>query len=238
MIAIIPARGGSRRLPGKNKRLMAGRPLICWTIAAALDSRIFQDILVSTEDDEIGEIARDAGCPPRFKRPMNLALDSSGSAEVVIHALEWWKCQHGSYPDSFMLLQPTSPLRTAADMALAASQFEEKLAESLISVTTVPKPLSILVKVEQDGRLFPYFPIEKPVPPVRSQPSPHILNGAIYLNRVSSFLKSRAFEVSGAVAFPMPPERSIDIDNELEFSLAELLLKQQLESSVKSSSFK
>jgi N-acylneuraminate cytidylyltransferase len=133
LLAIIPARGGSKRLPGKNKRPLAGKPLVEWTIAAALGSRRVARALVSTDDPEMADLARNAGAEVPFLRPPDLATDTADSVGVARHALEFL-AGRGEFYDAIALLQPTSPLRTSAHIDAAVELMKQRQATAVISV--------------------------------------------------------------------------------------------------------
>jgi N-acylneuraminate cytidylyltransferase/CMP-N,N'-diacetyllegionaminic acid synthase len=126
VIGVIPARGGSKRLPGKNIRDLGGRPLICWTIEAALSSAVLEEVVVSTDDAEIAAVAREAGAAVLALRPAELATDTATSQAVLLHEVEQWEAARGSSLDGALLLQPTSPFRTADTIRAALQSFEGK----------------------------------------------------------------------------------------------------------------
>lgn len=117
IIAIIPARGGSKRLPGKNIKDLAGKPMIAWTIEAAIQSDIFDHILVSTDDEEIAKISKAFGANVPFLRPAEISTDHATTNDVVTHMVDWIENKYGQTVSIVTILQPTSPLRTAADIA-------------------------------------------------------------------------------------------------------------------------
>jgi CMP-N,N'-diacetyllegionaminic acid synthase len=227
LVAVITARGGSKRLPGKNIKTLAGKPLIAWTIDAALNSSGVNRVVVSTDDDKIAFVSRmwDAEVP--FMRPQELATDSAKSIDVVIHAIKKLNLKKS---DDILLLQPTSPLRTSEDINDAISIMRNRHADAVVSVTAIPKMAHdyITQKIDENGilseaahSLGEYF---NPDFPAR-----YMWNGAIYLNRVESILKDKTFRPEDRTyALEMPKERSIDIDTELDFKIAECIIRNFL----------
>lgn len=217
-VAIITARGGSRRVPGKNLRPLAGRPLIDWTIASALTCGAVDRVVVSTEDDAIAAQALAAGADVPFRRPAELASDSASSADTVLHALETLRGM-GDHFDFAVLLQPTSPFRTAADIEASLALLSESGAETCVSVSVVSKRPTWFFDVDANGRMTPMVDGD-------NGPSPktvYMLNGAVYAFRVAWFLEHRRFRDDETVALTMPEERSLDIDTPHEFHVAEAL---------------
>jgi len=218
VVAVITARGGSKRLPGKNIRLLGSMPLIAWTISAARESRFLDRCILSSDDAEIIQVAREYGCEVPFVRPESLAQDTSTSADVLLHAM---RSLDKSY-DYAVLLQPTSPFRTGADIDAGIKLCVESGAPSVVSVRKAHEKPEWMCTLDGEGRMrFPYTPCE-------SQPCPlHILNGAVYVVRSDWFVKSAVFKTSETRAFIMPWERSIDIDTLEDWLLAEYLLQKK-----------
>lgn len=219
VVAVILARGGSKRLPRKNMLTFAGKPLIQWSIDAAKQSRCVSEIIVSSDDEEILSFARTQHVTA-LPRPAHLASDTATSADAVAHALE----HAGSACNTLLLLQPTSPLRTAADIDAACELMHEKQASAVVSVSTVEhSPLWSNV-LPQDLSLDGF--IRDEVKNKRSQDLPQYyrLNGAIYLVNRAAFINSNSFMPQGSYAYLMSAERSVDIDTQLDFICAEAVL--------------
>jgi CMP-N-acetylneuraminic acid synthetase len=216
-IAIIPARGGSKRVPRKNLRALAGRPLVVHSVEAALRASHLAAVVVSTDDPEIA-----AACLPYdvvvVDRPAHLGLDTVRNNDVVRHVLEI-SAPH----DVVVLLQPTSPLRTGADIDRTLDTLARTGARSAMTVTPVATHPGKFVTLN-NGMLSPYtndFEMEaqsQALSPVYQQ------NGAVYAVGTADFLAHDRFYLPPAAAEVMPAERSIDIDTELDFELAERLL--------------
>jgi CMP-N-acetylneuraminic acid synthetase len=226
VLAVIPARGGSKGVPRKNLATLAGEPLVVHTIRAALACRSdFVDVIVSTEDEEVAAVAHDAGASVPFMRPAHLAGDRSASIDVIRHAIEFVERRDGLPTDWVMTLQPTAPLRSTEDIrgALAAAEADPEC-DSVISVVQLIDSHPVFAKKIVDGRLIP-FCVEEIEGTRRQDVEPHAFkrNGAIYLTR-------RDVLVSGSVwgtairPYVMPPERSVNIDSPLDLELARIIL--------------
>jgi CMP-N-acetylneuraminic acid synthetase len=227
LIAIIPARAGSKRLPGKNKRMLGDKPLIAWTIQAALDSDCFDQVLVTTDDPDIIDLARKMGSWVPFVRPAVLCSDTASSFDVVVHALDYASAEGKSY-EAFCLLQATSPLRTAKDIKSAVALYNEKSADAVNSVCEMDhSPLwSNTLPADHSMNNF----IDPEINKKRSQDLPvyYRQNGAIYICNISRFLTEKDFLFrSKSYAFIMAKENSVDIDDAVDFCIAESILSMR-----------
>ncbi len=227
-IGLITARGGSKGIPHKNIRPLAGKPLIAWTIQAAEQSRMLSRTIVSTDDPEIADVARQWGAEVPFMRPPELSQDDSPHRGVVLHALEWLESETASPPDYLMLLQPTSPLRTAEDIDGAIALAKEKDADSVISVCPTPHHPYLSKAISPDGHLLDF--IERPdgYLPRQTLPPAYALNGAIYMVRRSVLLERDDWYTERTFAYVMPPERSFDIDTPWDLHLVDLILRNAI----------
>ena len=223
IIALIPARGESKSIPGKNIKLLAGRPLIAWTITAALASRKLSRVIVSTDDQRIARISRKWGAEVPFMRPAELARDDSSSFSVVEHALRWLKENEGHSPKYVMFLQPPAPLRTTADIDAAIRLMERRKAVAVVSVCSASHHPYICKRILDDGTMVDFM--KSNIPYLRRQDLPPVyaLNGAIYLNRSDALLREKTFWPKGTLAYVMPRERSFDLDTLWDFKLLDLL---------------
>ena len=220
VLAVIPARGGSKGVPGKNIREVAGRPLIAWTILAARASRYIDRLILSSDDPEIIEVARQWGCEAPFVRPAELATDEAPGTAPLVHALE-------AIPgfDYAVLLQPTSPLRAAEDIDACIAFCAEREAPSVVSVTRSDKHPAWMYELDQ-GRLRPALG-QVPDSKRRQDMSPvYSLNGAVYVIAAEPFRRHPAILTEQTLGFPMPAERSIDIDTPLDLEIADFLLRR------------
>lgn len=212
VLALITARGGSKGLPRKNVLLAGGRPLVAWTVQAALKAEAVDRVILSSEDDEIIAVASAAGCEVPFRRPPELANDQASSMDVVIHALS----ELPGY-DYVVLLQPTSPLRTSCDIDAAFRSMLDNDAPACVSVTEVEQSPYWMYTLSGDDRLYsvlesqPNFSRRQDLPPV------YVLNGAIYIAKIDWLLQTRSFLSPETVAYKMPKDRSLDIDDETDF---------------------
>jgi CMP-N-acetylneuraminic acid synthetase len=228
VLAVITARGGSKGVPRKNLRPVAGKPLIAWTIESVLQVRDpFHRIVVSTDSEEIAAVARQAGADVPFIRPAELAGDETDSLPVVQHATSFVEAEDELRMDWILLLQPTSPLRLAEDINAALELAAMGGCDSVIAVEQVIHTHPMLLKTIEADRLMPYG--KTPRERVRRQdcrPDVYVNNGAIYLTRRDVVMEQNL--LLGAVARPyiMPAERSLDIDSELDMRVADALLSQ------------
>jgi len=222
ILAIIPARGGSKGLPRKNIKPFLGKPLIAWTIEAALKSSYLDEVIVSTEDKEIAQISLQYGAKIPFMRPKELAKDDTPTIDVILHTLQELEKEGKTY-DVVVLLQPTSPLRDKKDIDDAIKLFFETKALSLISVYEMPHP-PFWVFRERNGFLEPYF---KELFDKRRQelPKTYMPNGAIFIAYSDVLKQKKSFVTEKTAMFLMPLEKSVDIDSETDFKIAEYLLQ-------------
>jgi CMP-N,N'-diacetyllegionaminic acid synthase len=227
-LAIIPARGGSKRLPKKNILNLAGKPLIAWTIETALKSKYIDRIVVSTDDDKIATVSKKYGADVPFMRPGYLATDESTSIDVVLHSLDKLE-KNGEKYDFIILLQPTSPLRSSKNIDESIELLDEIKCDAVISVCKVEHSPLWTNTIPESGDLSNF--LDSSIVNKRSQDLEcyYRLNGAIYLcdvdrlrNEITFFLKSNC------IAYKMKEEESIDIDNKIDFQLAEVIVNSCL----------
>ncbi|MBO6622613.1 MAG: acylneuraminate cytidylyltransferase family protein [Balneola sp.] len=220
-LVIIPARGGSKGVPGKNIRPLKGKPLIHYTVEAARSLFNDSDICVSTDSDEIKKVVEQIGLKVPFIRPKELSQDSSGSHEVILHALDFYE-KKGFEPEAVILLQPTSPLRTAKHIEEAVKLFGPSL-DMVVSVKeSSSNPYYNLFEEDSSG----FLKKSKKGSFVRRQDCPPVweYNGAIYVINVNSIKKNRLHNLSNIKKYVMDDISSIDIDTELDFKLAEFIM--------------
>ena len=224
ILGIIPARGGSKGVPRKNLRLLAGRPLIAWTIEAAKGSSLLDRVILSSEDDEIMETARRHGLEVPFKRPPELARDDTPGILPVLHALEMLSSENYTH---VVLLQPTSPMRNSEDIDGAIRLCIDRAAPACLGVCEAPHPPWWMFGMDADRKLSPLM-AAKDIP-LRRQDAPkaYQLNGAIYVAEIGFIKSSKGFIGPESLGYAMPGERSLDIDSELDILLAESLLAAQ-----------
>ena len=222
IVAIIPARGGSKGVPRKNLRPLKGKPLICYTIEEAIRSNFIDRVIVTTDDQEIAEISKKAGAEVII-RPPALARDESPVVEAIFHVLENMKAEK---PDIIVLLQPTSPLREVKDIDGAIQLFLERQCDSLISVCPAEHSPYWYFNIKDD-LLNPLF--DEKFLKIRRQdlPPAYRPNGAIYIIYPEILKKNKSFYSNKTMAFVMNAKSSIDIDKEIDFQIAEQLMKKR-----------
>ena len=231
VLALIPARGGSKGIPRKNVVPLAGRPLIAWSIEAALQSGCFTRVIVSTDDEEIAAVSRQYGAEVPFMRPAELARDDSSGHDVCEHALRWMDENTGDRSDYLFELQPTSPLRLTADIQAAMQLLQKTQAPAVVGVCEASPHPYLARKVGADGTLSDFLPREDIGFRRQSYPAAFAVNGAIYVATREAVLDLHTFSPPGTVAYIMPPERSLDIDTPWDLHLAELIMQDRLTSS-------
>jgi CMP-N,N'-diacetyllegionaminic acid synthase len=219
VLAIVPARGGSKGVPRKNIRVVAGEPLIGWTIRPALASRYIDRIIVSSEDDEICAIAARYGSDLPLKRPAEFATDDASSLDVVLHALD----ASPNY-DIGVLLQPTSPLRRTDDIDDCISLMVKHYAASCMAVTEATENPYWMYRVSMDGRLSPLMRDDLRFSRRQDQPRLYLPNGALYAFQPDWLRRGRHFVDDNTIAYVMPAERSLDIDTEADMILFEQIV--------------
>ncbi len=218
-IAIIPARGGSKRLPGKNIKDLAGKPMIAWTIEAALDSGVFDHIFVSTDCEKIAKIAKKFGAEVPFLRPIELASDTATTNDVVTHLVEWFEKEYMQKISTITILQPTSPLRNASHIGEAMSLMQEKSAKAIISVCELEHPIQFCNKLGLDGSMDSFVD-PKNIRRTQDLEPYYRLNGAIYLFDREYVNRLNEIYSEGTYSYIMSSKSSIDVDNEDDFELA------------------
>lgn len=224
VLALIPARGGSKGVPRKNIREVGGKPLIAWTIEAAKASRHIDRLVLSSDDNEIMEVASLWGCEVPFARPKELATDVADSMSVVRHAI-------GALPERYdylVLLQPTSPMRSAHDIDGAIELCVDARAPACVSVSEPDKSPFWMFKLDGARVVHPLF-AESEIPDRRQDaPRVYALNGAVYVARTDHLVGGGTFLAPGTVGFAMPKERSFDIDTELDLKIVDFLFNAGL----------
>lgn len=227
VIGIITARGGSKSIPGKNIKELSGKSLLGYTAEAALASNLSRTIL-STDSEDIASVGKQFGVEVPFMRPAELSVDTSTSLDTVKHALNWLKVNEGKVYDYLMILQPTSPLRTAADIDACIDLAIEKEADSVMSMVELEDFSVKKLKVLADDDLIKPLFEEEGASSGRRQDSEKVYkrNAAIYLTKVECIMNDDLFG-ERSYGYIMPPERSVDINAPIDFELAEFYLKRQ-----------
>ena len=220
-IAIIPARSGSKGVRDKNIRPLKGRPLMAWTIEAAIQSGEFDEVMVSTDSEAYAAIAREAGAAVPFLRSAETATDTASSWDMAAEVLAGYEAMGRTF-DTFCLLQPTSPLRTAEDIRKAYDLFREKDAFAVVSVCEAEHSPLWCGHLPDDGSMNGFIDPDA----IRQRQAGgkfYRLNGSIYIADTVKFAQNRFLYREGSYAYVMPQERSVDIDSEVDFRFAEIL---------------
>lgn len=226
VLAVVPARGGSKGIPSKNIARLAGRPLLAYTVDAARDAGVAR-IVVSTDSEEIAATARACGAEVPFLRPASLARDTTPGVPPLLHAIRWLEAHEGYRPTYVVNLQPTSPFRTAGDIQEAVRLARWERADSVLSVMPVERHPYWMKRIGRNGRLHDFIQLRGPIPRRQDLPPLYALNGGIYLARREVFLRWGSWYMDRTYAYIMPPERSLDIDTPWDWHLAELILTDQ-----------
>ena len=217
VLAVIPARGGSKRLPRKNIKILAGKPLIAYTIQAALEAGSITDFLVSSEDFEIIAVAKKYGAPAPFVRPMDLATDGVRNIEVVLHSLKYMEKKKSITYDIIVLLQPTSPIRNPAHIDQAVELLSGSDLDSLASVKGPFKKRDPILKAVRDGVLEDYIPVRN-----ISEVEPfYLYNAALYAVKRDYFVNNKKIISKRQIPLIMDQFYSVDVDTDADFFMAE-----------------
>jgi CMP-N,N'-diacetyllegionaminic acid synthase len=223
LLVVIPARGGSKGIPGKNIIDLAGKPLIAWTIEA-VRSLSGVDVLVSTDDEAIAQVAAAYGAATPYRRPAELASDTASTLDAVLHGLHWCE-QQGTAYDAVMILQPTSPLRTTQQIQQAIDQWHQQPCQPLVSVCEPTHPPYLLFAELSDASWQRV--VDLPAGGRRQDMQQRFaqLNGAIYIQSVERLKLGHGFFEEGNTQFYfMPTSESIDIDTPMDLAFARILV--------------
>lgn len=224
MISIIPARGGSKGLPGKNILPLCGKPMIAYTIEAAKQSKYIDRVIVSTDDQKIAEIALQYGAEVPFLRPDFLASDTALAIDNYIYTIERLSKEWNTPIEEFVVLQPTSPLRIAEDIDGAIEMFMEKKADSVISYTPEAHPVRWHKYLDENNAFVDIF--DTTIANRQDLKTSYYPNGAIYVFRFS-MIKERKYYTDKSYGFIMPRVRSVDIDYKEDFDYVEFLMSRR-----------
>lgn len=228
-LAVIPARGGSKRIPRKNIRSFAGLPIIAWSIRAAMAARCFDRIIVSTDDEEIAAVARAQGAEVPFLRPATLADDHTGTIPVIAHAIAW-HAQHGMPATAVCCIYATAPFVQADDLLRGLTVLHESGADYAFSVTTYPFPIQRAIRITAEGRIEMFHPEYFHTRSQDLEPAWHDA-GQFYWGQAAAWLAGKPLFSHAAAPVPIPRHRVQDIDTLEDWERAEWLFRamQQLE---------
>lgn len=225
-LAIIPARGGSKGLPGKNIKILHGKPLIAYTIEEAKKSKYINEIHVSSDDRKILALAESLGIKTKFVRPKELATDTSAAIDTYLFCIEEYKTKHNLLFDAVIILQPTSPLRTVEDIDACIELFMNKNADSIISYTKESHPIFWNKYIDTEGKIYPIFDDVIDVKNRQDYTKTYYPNGSVYVFKID-LLKKRQYFSEKTFAYIMPRNRSVDIDTIEDFEYAEFLMSRK-----------
>lgn len=226
ILAIIPARAGSKGIPGKNIKRIAGQPLIAWTIQQALGSKLLDKIIVSTDGEEIAQISLSAGADVPFLRPADLAQDHSPTSDVVVHALDFYASRGVDY-EMVAVLEPTSPLRKSLDIDRGINLLRERPdAFSLVSVGEVHTEHPLIVKKIDGDFICPYMPDVRKIHQRQQADSAYFPYGVLYLARSEKFRELRTFYTSRTLPMFIERWQNYELDDQLDFEIIATLINK------------
>ncbi|GKU26935.1 cytidylyltransferase domain-containing protein [Clostridium folliculivorans] len=227
VLAIIPARGGSKGVPKKNIKCLLGKPLIAYTIEAAKKSKYITRVVVSTDDSEIADISRQYGAEVPFLRPSELSTDLSPTNDAILHVVSELNKTQGYKADIICLLQCTSPLRDYQDIDETIDKMLSTKSDAAVSICEV-ECNPYWTNVLEDGKLKYFLDEGKKITRRQDLPPVYRLNGAVYVVDTEVFLEKKTLEPDNITGYIMDNNKSVDIDTAIDFKMAELLLKEQL----------
>jgi CMP-N,N'-diacetyllegionaminic acid synthase len=227
-LAVVPARGGSKGVPRKNIKLLAGKPLLQYTAEAALGSRRLTKVILSTEDEEIAQVGRDCGLQVPFIRPSELAKDDTPTLPVVQHAVRTLEAQ-GEVFDAICILQPTNPLRTAADIDGCIELLARTTADSVVSVLAVPHEHNPhwVYFCDENNELHLSTGEATPIPRRQELPPAYHRDGSVYLMRRDTLIEKNSLYGSRLLGYLVARERSVNVDTHEDFQWAETMLSNR-----------
>ena len=232
VLAIVPARGGSKGLPGKNLRLLDGRPLVAWPVSAALGAASVDRVIISTDDVAIAEAARTAGADVPFIRPAYLASDTASSMDVILHALDTLAAQGHEY-EYVILLEPTSPLTESSDVEDALSRLRAAgaAADAIVGICRVESTHPEYdVRRDPNGLISPYAaPDFKSLRRRQDIEDLYFLEGSLYISRVEAFRQYKTFYHERTLGYQVTRWKSIEVDDIFDFIMVEAVVRQREE---------
>ncbi len=224
ILCIIPARGGSKRLPGKNIKLLNGIPLIGYAIKAAKESKYIDKVIVSTDYEEIARVVRKLGAEVPFMRPAELATDTATTLSVLQHAVNFFEEKEEQF-DLIVLIQPTVPGIEARDIDASIEKIVSAGVKSCITVSSIVDPPEWMYRIDAEGRLQKY--IDLPASREQDLEKLYRVNGAVYVTVHNTLMQeNKIVDNENCAGVLMPRERSTDIDTEFDFEIAELAIKR------------
>jgi CMP-N,N'-diacetyllegionaminic acid synthase len=232
VLAIIPARGGSKGLPGKNLRLLDGRPLVAWPVSVALCAASVDRVIISTEDEAIAEVALNAGADVPFMRPAHLAHDTASSMDVILHALDTLSSQGHEY-EYVILLEPTSPLTESSDVETALSRLRAAgdAADAIVGICRVEATHPEYdVRRDHYGLIRPYAVADfKSLRRRQDIEELYFLEGSLYISRVEAFRRYKTFYHERTLGYEVPRWKSLEVDDIFDFIMVEAVVRHREE---------
>jgi CMP-N,N'-diacetyllegionaminic acid synthase len=220
LLALVPARGGSKRLPGKNIKPLAGKPLIQWTIQPALESQLFCDVILSTDDEQIAETGKSLSCLVPWLRPASLSSDTATSIDVALHALDWYEAEYGKV-DGLVLLQPTSPFRSINTLHETAKLFASDMTKPVVTVSPVQQHPAWCFYQDESG-IAPCLGWEESNKRSQDLKPAYVLNGVVYITPPEVIRKENNFINNSTRAhIVINTDEIIDIDTEDDWNAAQ-----------------
>lgn len=229
VLAIVPARGGSKGLPGKNIKELCGKPLIAWSIEAGLGSQYIDEVMVTTDSEEIARIARESGAAIPFIRPVELASDTSTSFDVIRHTITFYVTELHKKFDYIVLLEPTSPLREAGDIDLAIEQLlSNPQASAIVGICkTESQNPAFLVKKSGEDFLAGYEHQDMKVLRRQDINDVYFFEGSVYVSRTDTLLDKKTFYHKNTLGYEVPKWKSLEIDDIDDFIMVEALMQHK-----------
>lgn len=226
ILSLITARGGSKGIPGKNIADLGGKPLIAWTIEASVKSSLVTRTIVSTDDEKIAEVSKQAGADVPFMRPPELSGDKTPHVPVIQHAVKYLEDNFNEFYDYILLLQPTVPFRSTEDIDNAIKLVDEKVPDALLSACEPENHPSLVKKLDDSGFMDYFIPRDEKAYMCRqSLPEAFIDNGAIFLTKRDVLMERGLIHPAGStIIYLMPKERSLDIDTPWDLYVARLII--------------
>ena len=224
-LVIIPARGGSKGLPGKNIKDLNGKPLIAWSIEAAFGSKYSDEIMVTTDNEDIAHIATKFNASVPFLRPAYLATDKTTTFDAVKHSINFYKDNLKFFFDYIVLLEPTSPLRTSIDIDLAIEKLLSSKASAIVGIckTESQNPAFLVVK-DSDNFISGYEDKDMKVKRRQDIKDVFFLEGSLYISQIDEYLKNETFYHEDTIGFEVPKYKSLEIDDIYDFTMIEAIM--------------
>lgn len=225
-LAIIPARGGSKGLPGKNIKELCGKPLVAWSIEAGLKSKYVDEVMTSTDDEKIAEISKKYGASVPFLRPSELASDTATTFDAVKHTIDYYKNELKKEFDYIVLLEPTSPLREVFDIDMAIEILLESRADSIVGICkTESQNPAFLVSKNENGLISGYENKDMVVLRRQEIKDVYFFEGTIYVSKTDVLLDKKTFYHDNTIGYEVPKYKSLEIDDIIDFVMVEAIMK-------------